>query len=178
MSPSAKEAEVGFGTTRRTAASSTAAITPIPALKGRLEWQGNRLWEALCAELGFGFARVGELTVALEAEQLPQLDKLLDHARQQGIPGLEHWPPRTGPGRGAALNPSLLAAIYAPATGVVNPYEACYALAENAVANGLVARYKKPRHRWRPMARYGLSPRRIAPFIPVLSSTRPGSTPM
>jgi glycerol-3-phosphate dehydrogenase len=140
-----KEAEVGFGTSKANSGIIHGGHHADPrTLKGRLEWQGNRLWDALCTELDFGFCRVGELTVALEAAQLPELDKLLDHAHAQGIPGLERWPRERVLAEEPALNPSLVAAIYAPATGVVNPYEACFALAENAVANGLLLATDSP----------------------------------
>src|SRR5690606_38601802 len=36
--------------------------------------------------------------------------------------------------------PEVVAALYAPTTGVINPYEACYGLAENACLNGLELR--------------------------------------
>jgi glycerol-3-phosphate dehydrogenase len=35
------------------------------------------------------------------------------------------------------LNPAIRAALYAPTSGVINPYEACFALIENALHNGL-----------------------------------------
>jgi len=106
-------------------------------LKGRLEWAGNQLWDALHDELDFGFRRVGELTVALTEDQVPILKALRDNGSAKGIKGLEIWERerilRTEPN----LSPSIVAALYAPATGVVNPYEACFRFAECAQTNGL-----------------------------------------
>lgn len=133
-----REVEVGFGTTKANSGIIHGGHHAAPTtLKGRLEWEGNQLWEALAQELHFGFRRVGELTVALHDDQLPALDKLLRHAAVKGVPGVERWTPARIQREEPALSPAIIAAVHAPTTGVVNPYEACYALAENAVRNGL-----------------------------------------
>jgi len=133
-----KEVEVGFGATKANSGIIHGGHHAAPEmLKGRLEWEGNQLWEVLAQELGFGFKRVGELTVALHDDQLPVLDKLLHHARVKGVSGVERWEPARIQDEEPALSPAILAAVYAPTTGVVNPYEACFALVENAVRNGL-----------------------------------------
>lgn len=133
-----KEVEVGFGTTKANSGIIHGGHHAAPeTLKGRLEWEGNQLWDELAADLGFGFARVGELTVALHEEQLPVLDRLLHHAAVKRIPGVERWEPARIRSEEPALSHDILAAVHAPTTAVVNPYEACYALAENAVQNGV-----------------------------------------
>ena len=71
-----REAEPGFGTSKANSGIIHGGHhTDTVTLKGRLEWSGNQLWDPLCAELGFGFARVGELTVALTEADLPSLDQ-------------------------------------------------------------------------------------------------------
>lgn len=133
-----KEVEVGFGATKANSGIIHGGHRAAPdTLKGRLEWEGNQLWDALAQELHFGFRRVGELTVALHAIQLPALDKLLHHAALKGAPGVELWSPERIRRAEPALSPAIIATVYAPTTGVVNPYQACYALAESAVHNGL-----------------------------------------
>jgi glycerol-3-phosphate dehydrogenase len=133
-----KEVEVGFGATKANSGIIHGGHHAAPdTLKGRLEWAGNQLWDELAAELGFGFERIGELTVALYDEQTPVLDRLLHHAAVKGIPGIELWTPERIQQEEPALSHDIIAAVYAPTTGVVNPYEACYALAENAAQNGV-----------------------------------------
>ncbi len=133
-----KEIEVGFGTSKANSGIIHGGHhADAGTLKGRLEWEGNQLWDALCADLGFGFHRCGELTVAFAAEQTPFLDDLLHNAAARGVPGLQLW----DRARLAAEEPNLsreaIAAVYAPTTGVVNPYEACFNLAASACRNGL-----------------------------------------
>ncbi len=83
-----KAIEVGFGTTKANSGIIHGGHHADPStLKGRLEWEGNRHWDRLCAELGFGFARVGELTVALHVDELPVLDKSAAPCGGQGRTG-------------------------------------------------------------------------------------------
>ena len=136
-----REVEVGFGTSKANSGIIHGGHhAPPDTLKGRLEWAGNQMWGDLCSELGFGFARVGELTVALDEEQLPAIDRLLSHAEAKGIPGVERWNRGQVLAAEPRLNPDLVAALHAPMTAVVNPYEACFGLAENAAANGVEIR--------------------------------------
>ena len=133
-----KEVEVGFGATKANSGIIHGGHHAAPdTLKGRLEWAGNQLWDELAAELGFGFRRIGELTVALHDEELPVLDKLLHNATVKGIPGVERWTAARIQHEEPALSHEIIAAVHAPTTGIVNPYEACYALAENAAQNGV-----------------------------------------
>lgn len=140
-----QEAEVGFGTSKANSGILHGGHhASLGTLKGELEWAGNQLWDALAVELGFGVRRVGELTVAQQAEQLSVLDTLLHHARVRQIPGVERWSAAQVQAAEPALASTVLAALYAPTTGVVNPYEACYALAANAVRNGVELRTLAP----------------------------------
>lgn len=133
-----KEAEVGFGTSKANSGIIHGGHHAAPTtLKGKLEWQGNQRWDKLCAELGFGFTRCGELTVALGEGDLPVLHKLLYNAEIQAIPGLELWDQAQIRRAEPNLHPQIIAAVHAQATGVVNPYEACLGLVENAINNGL-----------------------------------------
>lgn len=133
-----KEAEVGFGTSKANSGIIHGGHHAAPAtLKGKLEWAGNQHWDKLCAELGFGFKRIGELTVALSPEELPELYRLLDQAAAKGVPGLTLWDGERVRREEPALSEAVVAAVYAPTTAVINPYEACFGLAESAIRNGL-----------------------------------------
>ena len=87
-----REAEPGFGTSKANSGIIHGGHhTSTDSLKGRLEWVGNQLWDPLCDELGFGFSRVGELTVALTDADLAALDHLVDNAEAKDIAGVERW---------------------------------------------------------------------------------------
>ena len=137
--------EVGFGTSKANSGIIHGGHHTSPdTLKGRLEWSGNQLWGDLCEELGFGFARVGELTVALSDADLPALDALLRHAEEKGIPGVQAWTREQVLRAEPNLTTDVVAAVHAPATAVINPYEACFGLVASAVANDLDLRTDCP----------------------------------
>lgn len=133
-----RAAEVGFGTSKANSGIIHGGHHAAPQThKGQLEWAGNQQWDRLCAELGFGFKRIGELTVALSAAEVPILEQLWQHAQAKQIPGLELWDREQTLRAEPNLTSDVVAALYAPTTGVINPYEACFGLAESAVRNGL-----------------------------------------
>lgn len=132
-----REAEVGFGTSKANSGIIHGGHRAAPTtLKGRLEWAGNQMWDDLCKQLGFGFKRIGELTVALNEDQLPTLKKLLCQGQAKGVPGLDIWDSTHTLAAEPNLAPTLVAALHAPTTGVINPYEAVFRLAESATVNG------------------------------------------
>ena len=133
-----KELEVGFGVSKANSGIIHGGHHSAPnTLKGKLEWSGNQLWDQICEDLGFGFKRIGELTVAKEPEDLETLDKLQKQGEVKGVPGLEIWNQDKLQLEEPNLSSDLLAGLYAPTTGVINPYEACFSLIENACLNGL-----------------------------------------
>lgn len=140
-----KECEVGFGTSKTNSGIIHGGHHASPdTLKGKLEWEGNQMWDALCEELGFGFKRTGELTVATDQEQLATLDKLEEYARAKGVPGLERWNRERLDREEPNLSKNIIDALYAPTTGVINPYEACFALMESARINGVELSVENP----------------------------------
>ena len=133
-----KETEVGFGVSKANSGIIHGGHHTAPStLKGRLEWAGNQMWDALCAELGFGFKRIGELTVAFSAAELEVLRRLKRQGDEKGVPSLEMWDTERIRQAEPNLSAAVIAALHAPTTAVVNPYEACFALIENACRNGL-----------------------------------------
>lgn len=132
-----KEIEAGFGTSKANSGIIHGGHhASTSTLKGRLEWEGNQMWDDLCADLGFGFDRVGELTVALAEEQVPVLHELLDNAAARNVPGLQLWDRERIRREEPNLTGDIVTAVFAPTTGVVNPYEACFTLADSAQING------------------------------------------
>ncbi len=133
-----KECEVGFGTSKSNSGIIHAGHhSSTGMLKGRLEWEGNQKWDALCKQLGFGFERIGELTIAFTDDQRKTLGHLLKQGAEKGVPGLEIWRPDQIRTEEPALSHDILEALHAPTAGVINPYEACFALIESARQNGV-----------------------------------------
>jgi glycerol-3-phosphate dehydrogenase len=133
-----REVEVGFGTSKANSGIIHAGHHTSPdTTKGDLVWRGNQMWQKLATELGFGFFQNGDLTVAFDDDQLQTLEEIEVIGVERGVTGLELW----GPGRIHREEPNIsteaLGALHGPTAAVVNPYEACFALIDNAVDNGL-----------------------------------------
>jgi glycerol-3-phosphate dehydrogenase len=140
-----RHVEVGFGTSKANSGIIHGGHQASPAtLKGRLEWEGNQQWGPLCDELGFGFRRVGGLTVALSDDDLPVLDHLEANAAAKGVPGVERWDRARLLAAEPNLSPDVVAAVRSATTAVVNPYEACFGLAESAAHQGVKVRTGSP----------------------------------
>lgn len=138
-------AEVGFGVSK----SNSGIIhsghqSDASKLKGRFEVRGNALIGEQAAELGFGFRRIGALIVARDRDELLGLEELLRQGEAKGVPGLEVWDAARLRREEPNLDPNLAGALHSPSTAVINPYEYCFALVENAVANGVELRTQCP----------------------------------
>jgi len=133
-----KASEIGFGTSKSNSGIIHAGHHAAPGtLKGELEWAGNQMWDALHDALDFGFARNGELMLAMAPDQLPTLERYRQQGAERGVTGLEIWDGARVRREEPALSADVVAALHAPTAGVVNPYEVCFSLIANARANGV-----------------------------------------
>lgn len=135
-----KEEDVCKGITRANSAIVYAGYDNKPgSLKAALTVRGNANMERLCADLDVPFSRCGSLLVTYDPAAVSRLEKKLENGRQNGIPGLGLL---SGP-EAEALEPGLkkgvAAALFAPTTGTVNPWQLGIAAYENALENGAEA---------------------------------------
>ena len=110
---------------------------PPSSLKAGLEIAGNRAFDALHAELGFPFRRVGIIVAAFTVEEMKTVEHLYAQGVENGVPDLEI----VGRERLLSLEPALsrdaAGGLFAPSGGIIEPYRFAFALAESAVANGV-----------------------------------------
>ena len=84
-----KETDVGMGASSANSAIVHAGYDPLPGtLKAKMNVLGNPMWDNLAGELNFPFERRGDYVVAIGAEELPGLEKLLEQGRRNGVPGM------------------------------------------------------------------------------------------
>jgi len=111
---------------------------PLSTLKARLEIAGNGMFDALEAELGFPFRRVGIVVAAFSEEEMKTVARLYEQGAANGVRGLEI----AGRDRMHTLEPALsrdvVGGLFAPTGGIVEPYRFVFALVESAVASGVV----------------------------------------
>lgn len=136
-----KHADVGEGTTKANTAIVHAGYDAKPgSLKAIFNVAGNALYDEVCGELDVDFDRCGTYVVGLaDGDQSTLLD-LQARGRVNGVPGLEIISGDEMRRREPALTPNARAALYAATGGLVDPFQLCYAAAENAVVNGVELR--------------------------------------
>ena len=135
-----KEADVCTGITRANSAVVYPGYDNKPgSLKAEMTVRGNANMGTLCEELDVPFFRCGSLLVTYDADSVPKLDRKFQNGIENGVPDLKRL---TGP-EAEAMEPMLksgvAAALYAPSTGTVNPWQLGIAAYENALQNGAEA---------------------------------------
>ncbi len=112
------------------------------SLKAALCVRGNRLLRAFLASHGVAHRMTGKLIVATSAEEEGRLDEILARGRANGVEGLEPIPA----GRAREMEPALscCAALWSPATGILDTHGAMLALQGEAEDHGAVLALKSP----------------------------------
>ena len=134
-----KEADVASGTTKANSGVVHAGYAAEREyLKRDLCIKGNKMYTQAVEELNFPFQRIGSFVVALEEDQIKDLERQRKEGAQDGVPGLELILDRE---RIKYMEPNItdevVGVLHAPSAGLVSPYELTFALAENAAMNGV-----------------------------------------
>jgi len=133
-----KHADVGEGTTKANTAIMHAGYDAAPGtLKASLNVAGNAMYDQVCGELDVDLSRCGTHVVGLRAADLNTLEDLYERGRRNGVPGLELIDGDEMRRREPAVTPECVGALYASTGGIVDPFQLCYAAAENAITNGV-----------------------------------------
>ncbi|GBG24382.1 L-2-hydroxyglutarate dehydrogenase, mitochondrial [Hondaea fermentalgiana] len=106
-------------------------------LKSKLSRRGNRKFAQLDQELNFGYREIGSLVLAFTDLEVKDLEKLAENGRLNGVNDLEIIDGKQVREMEPHVSVGVKAALHCPTAGIVSPYEYCYALAENAMANGV-----------------------------------------
>jgi len=104
--------------------------------KAEMTVRGNAGMEALCQELEVPFHRCGSLLVTYEEETVPRLERKFRQGLANGVPGLQLLSGAGAEAMEPMLKKGVAAALYAPTTGTVNPWQLGIAAFENALQNG------------------------------------------
>ena len=132
-----KEEDVCMGITRANSAIIYAGYDNKPgSLKAELTVRGNANMASLCEELEVPFSRCGSLLVTYDADSVSKLERKLQNGIRNGVPGVKLLSGQEAEAMEPGLKKGVAAALYAPSTGTVNPWQLGIAACENAAANG------------------------------------------
>ncbi len=133
-----KCADVSFGVSKANSGIIHAGFHHKPStLKARLELRGNFMFDALKAELGFPFRRVGILVAAFSYEEMQAVESLYAQGLANGVPQLEIVSRERILSLEPVLGRDAVGGLSAPTGGIIEPYRFVFALVENALANGV-----------------------------------------
>ena len=111
------------------------------SLMAKYNLLGNRMYPELAKELDVDYKNNGSLVLALHEEDIHKLEALMENGRKNGVEKLEI----VGRERLKELEPAVghvpVAALYAPTAGIICPFGATIAFAENACTNGVEFRF-------------------------------------
>ncbi len=133
-----KLADIGWGTTKANSGVVHAGYAASPgSLKAKFNLLGNPMFDTLCSDLSVPFRRNGTFVVALDTDNIDQLEEL----RAKGEKNNVNTEIITDKDKIFKMEPNLSprtqAILIAPSGGIVSPYELAIALAENASTNGV-----------------------------------------
>lgn len=132
-----KEDDVCKGITRANSAIVYAGYDNKPgSLKAELTVRGNSNMADLCEELEVPFSRCGSLLVTYDAASVSKLERKMQNGIRSGVPGLKLLSGEEAEAMEPGLKKGVAAALYAPSTGTVNPWQLGIAVCENSVSNG------------------------------------------
>jgi glycerol-3-phosphate dehydrogenase len=133
-----KETDIAIGTTKANSGIVHAGFDAHQGtMKALMNVRGNEIYHALNKELALGIKFIGSLVVATNQAEMDTVQELLQRGQANGVPGLTVIDKAELLKREPNLSPDVVGALWAPTAGVIIPFEAAAAFAENAVRNGV-----------------------------------------
>ena len=133
-----KNEDVCTGTSKANSAIVHAGFDAEPgSLKAKYNLLGSLMYPQLAEELDIPFRRNGSLVVMMHEEDRPKLMELYERGIANGVEDLEIIGRERLRGLEPHISENAVAALWAPTGGIVCPFLATVALAENAADNGV-----------------------------------------
>ncbi|MCI1664992.1 MAG: NAD(P)/FAD-dependent oxidoreductase [Atopobiaceae bacterium] len=112
--------------------------------KARYNVAGARLIPSLAEELGFRYVANGSLVVALDEDDLPRVEELVDRGHANGVDHVRAISADELRSLEPNVNPAALGALLCESSGICDPFGMTVAFAENAAANGARFHFESP----------------------------------
>ncbi len=133
-----KKSDVSEGTSKANSGLIHSGHDCLPGtLKAELNVKGNAMYEQLCEDLEIPFRRNGALVLCFNEEQHDKIEELYKKALANNVPDVSIIFKEEILKLEPSVKDNVYSALYAKSAGVISPYEATIALAENSVVNGV-----------------------------------------
>ncbi len=121
-----------------------AGYDPKPgSLMAKYNVKGNQMYPEICAKLQIPFHQTGSLVLAFNEEQMKEVQRLYDRGLENGVPHMQILSGEEVHQLEPEVSEKALGALYALTAGIISPYEATIAMAENAAENGVAFRFSE-----------------------------------
>ena len=132
-----KENDVGNVTSMANSAIVHSGYDPKPGTKKAFHnVRGNSLYDDIAKNLDVEFKRIGSLTCAINEEELEVIEHYLPRAKENNVE-VKLLNKEETKALEPFINDNVIASLYAPSAGIINPFELTVALMENAMDNGV-----------------------------------------
>lgn len=139
-----KENDVCSGTSKANSAIVHAGFDAKPGtLKAKLNVRGNILLKELSKVLDFPLKENGSLVLCFKKEDIGKLEELKKQGEINGVTGLEIISGDKVREMEPNVSKNVVAALYAPTGGIVDPFKMNIAFAENACVNGVKFKFNE-----------------------------------
>ncbi len=106
-------------------------------VKAKVNLEGSKMFPKLCQDLEIPYRQNGSLVLGFSQEDDESLKKIYEKGIKNGVSGLEILTKEQVQAIEENISDNITSALYAPTGGIVSPYEATIAFAENAYENGV-----------------------------------------
>lgn len=132
-----KENDVGNVTSMANSAIVHSGYDPVPKTnKAKYNVEGNKMYDLMTKELDVEFKRIGSLTCATNEEEFNVIKGYVTRAKENGVE-VQILNKEETKKIEPFVSDEVIGSLYAPSAGIINPFELCVALAENAIDNGV-----------------------------------------
>lgn len=132
-----KENDVGNVTSMANSAIVHSGYDPLShTLKAKFNVLGNKMYDKVCEELDVKFIRTGSMTVATSEEHLKVLEDLSQRAKENGVE-TKLLTKEEAHAKEPNLSDNVIAALFCPTAGIVDPFNLVVHAMENAIDNGV-----------------------------------------
>ena len=133
-----KANDVATGTSKANSGIVHGGYDPEPGtLMAKLNVQGASLFKTWASELHIDYKNTGSLVVAFSESDMAHVKKLYERGKLNGVPGLEILNQQQLLELEPNINPETQGALLCTSASIISPYQATWAIAENAVENGV-----------------------------------------
>lgn len=133
-----KADDVSCGTSKANSGIIHAGYDPEPGtLMAKLNVEGCAMYAEWAEQLHFDYKNTGSLVVGFCDEDMAHIRKLYERGLKNGVPGMKIIDRDELVKLEPNISENAVGALFATSAGIISPYMATWAIAENAVINGV-----------------------------------------